>query len=51
MLLIVFAVLIVPAICLQLLMRSDMEPSMQFLAMVVLAPILHFLILVLRRNL
>jgi len=50
LLLLVFAVTIIPAICVHTICRNDLDPSIQVVAMLILTPFFHFLVLVLRRN-
>lgn len=45
------ACVIIPAICIHALCRNDLHPSIQFLAMLILTPFVHYLILILRLHL
>jgi hypothetical protein len=51
LLILMFVCMILPAICVYTLNRGDVDPSIRFLGMLILSPFVHFLILVLRRNL
>ena len=48
---IVYALVIIPALCIDAINRKDIDPSMQALAILILAPFIWFLVNALRLNL
>ena len=48
---IVFAIVLIPALCINALNRNDVDPSIQALSILILAPFVYFIVNALRLHL